>query len=358
MVITMKPGASDDEIRAVIEKLRSYGLDGQTIHGVEETSMGARSIIGMLGDETKVDAEAIEGLHGVESVHRIGKPYKLVSREYPPHDIQVRLGNQTIGNENGLFIIAGPCAVEDEGWVLEAAYALKEAGANAFRGGAFKPRTSPYSFEGYEEKGLKILAKAREKTGLPIVATEVMDSSQIPLFKEYEIDGWQVGARSMMSYKLLDMIAEATADTPYAVILKRGMDAKIEDWLLAAERLWIHGNPRIILCERGIRTFETATRNTPDPSAVVVIKYLSKLPIIGDPTHSTGYREYAPDVADAYIGAGVHGLEAEFHPYPDKAWCDGRESMKLEHAKPLFEAWRALYEAKKHNTRVYNSFHP
>ncbi len=357
MVVLMKPGAPDEQINEVLRVLGEYGLGGQVVHGVEETVQGRRSIIAMQGDETQVDTDRIAGLPGVEDVHRVSKPYKLVSKEYPPYDIQVSVQGKNIGNGNGLYIIGGPCAVEDEGWVLEAAHAQKDAGADALRGGVFKPRSSPYSFEGHGEKALKILAKAREETGLPIVATEVMDSSDIPLFKEYEVDIWQIGARGMMSYKLLDMVAESTADTPYVILLKRGMDARIDDWLLAAERLWMHGNPRVILCERGIRGFEDPQRirNTPDVAAVVLARYLSKLPVFGDPTHSTGYSEYAPDIADAYIAAGVHGLEVEFHPYPEKAWCDGRESIRLEHTAPLFRAWRNLYETKKANTGLYRS---
>jgi 3-deoxy-7-phosphoheptulonate synthase len=259
----------------------------------------------------------------VETVQRITQPYKLASRQFHPEDSVISFGGFSVGG-NEIAIIAGPCSVESRSQIIETAIAVKEAGASALRGGVFKPRTSPYSFQGLGEEGLELLAEAREKTGLPIVV-EIMSQVQLDVMVKY-VDVLQVGARNMQNFNLLRAIGE----TRTAVLLKRGLSATIEELLMSAEYILAGGNQRVMLCERGIRTFETATRNTTDINAVPVLKNLTHLPVILDPSHATGHADYVAAIARAAIAAGADGLIVEVHPDPAKAVSDGKQSLKPE----------------------------
>jgi 3-deoxy-7-phosphoheptulonate synthase len=317
MVIVMQHHAKEEEIEETVRQVVKMGFGVNVSRGEE------RTVIGVIGDERPLDPEHLEMLPGVERVVRILKPFKLASREAQPQSSIVRLGNAVIGGES-IVIIAGPCAVESREQILEVAAAVKEAGAQALRGGAFKPRTSPYSFQGMAEEGLKLLAEARDATGLPVV-TEVMAPEQVDLVSAYA-DMLQIGARNMQNFPLL----LAVGKTSLPVLLKRGNSATIEEWLMAAEYLLSSGNSRVVLCERGIRTFETATRNTTDINAVPVVKRLSHLPLMVDPSHSTGKDEYIAAVSRAAIAAGADGLIIEVHPHPEDALSDGVQSLKPE----------------------------
>jgi 3-deoxy-7-phosphoheptulonate synthase len=268
--------------------------------------------------------ETLVLMPGVEDVVPISKPYKLASREFQPHDTVIKVGNVSIGG-NEIVVMAGPCAVETEDQVISTARAVKAAGASILRGGAFKPSTSPYSFRGLGEEGLKILAKAKEETGLPLV-TEVLTPADVELVVKYA-DILQVGARNMQNFTLLDEVGK----TKKPVLLKRGMSATIQEWLLAVEYVLSQGNRQVILCERGIRTFETYTRNTLDISAIPSIQKLCHLPIIADPSHGTGRRELVAPLALAAVAAGADGLLIEVHPSPDTALKDGAQSLTFEH---------------------------
>jgi 3-deoxy-7-phosphoheptulonate synthase len=315
MVIVMQSHAKDEDIDETVRRVREMG------YGVNVSRGEERTVIGVIGDERPLDPEHLELLPGVERVVRILNPFKLASREARPDNSIVRLGNAIIGGE-GIVIIAGPCAVESREQILEVARAVKSAGANALRGGAFKPRTSPYSFQGMAEEGLKLLAEARDATGLPVV-TEVMASEQVDMVTRYA-DMLQIGARNMQNFPLL----QAVGRTNLPVLLKRGISATVEEWLMAAEYLLSSGNARVVLCERGIRTFETATRNTTDINAIPVVKRLSHLPVMVDPSHSTGRWEYIDAVSRAAIAAGADGLIIEVHPHPENALSDGAQSLK------------------------------
>jgi 3-deoxy-7-phosphoheptulonate synthase len=317
MVIVMQNHANDEDIDETVRRVREMG------YGVNVSRGEERTVIGVIGDERPLDPEHLELLPGVERVVRILNPFKLASRDVRPENSTVRLGNAVIGGEE-IVIIAGPCAVESREQILEAAQAVKSAGANALRGGAFKPRTSPYSFQGMAEEGLKLLAEARDATGLPVV-TEVMASEQVEMVAGYA-DMLQIGARNMQNFPLL----QAVGKTSLPVLLKRGMSATVEEWLMAAEYLLSSGNARVVLCERGIRTFETATRNTTDINAIPVVKRLSHLPVMVDPSHSTGRWEYIDAVSRAAIAAGADGLIIEVHPHPEDALSDGAQSLKPE----------------------------
>ena len=317
MVIVMQHHAKDEEIDETVRQVRKMGFGVNISRGEE------RTVIGVIGDERPLDPEHLELLPGVERVVRILKPFRLASREVRPESSTVRLGNAVIGGDE-IIIIAGPCAVESREQILEAAHAVKAAGAHALRGGAFKPRTSPYAFQGLAEEGLKLLAEARDATGLPVV-TEVMAPDQVEMVVHYA-DMLQIGARNMQNYPLL----QAVGKTSLPVLLKRGMSATIEEWLMAAEYLLASGNSRVVLCERGIRTFETATRNTTDINAVPVVKRLSHLPLMVDPSHSTGKGEYIDAVSRAAIAAGADGLIIEVHPHPEDALSDGAQSLRPE----------------------------
>ncbi len=332
MMIIMYPGATQQQIDHVIQHIEEQRLLAHPIYGVEQT------IVGAVGESHNVPASVFETLPGVMAVQRISKPYKLASRQFHPQSSVFPLDGFAIGGQE-IPIIAGPCSVESRAQILETAQAVKEAGANALRGGVFKPRTSPYSFQGLGEEGLEYLAEAREQTGLPIVA-EVMAVSQIPVMVKY-VDVLQIGARNMQNFNLL----RAVGDTRTPVLLKRGMSATIEDLLMAAEYILAGGNERVVLCERGIRTFETATRNTTDINAVPVLKELTHLPVILDPSHSTGHYNYVTAVAKAAIAAGADGLLIEVHPDPAHAISDGIQSLTPENFAQMVRQVGAVAEA-------------
>jgi 3-deoxy-7-phosphoheptulonate synthase len=317
MMIIMQPGATQEQVDHVIERIEENNLSAHTIVGVKQ------SIIGAVGESHNVSPHIFETLLGVQSVQRISQPYKLASRQFHPENSIFPLDGFTIGGDE-IPIIAGPCSVESRSQIIEIAQAIKEAGANALRGGVFKPRTSPYSFQGLGEEGLNYLAEARELTGLPIVV-EVMAVSQVPKMIKY-VDILQIGARNMQNFDLL----RAVGDTRIPVLLKRGMSATIEDLLLAAEYILAGGNNRVVLCERGIRTFETATRNTTDINAIPVLKSLTHLPVVLDPSHSTGHANYVPAVSKAAVAAGADGIMVEVHQDPAHAISDGRQSLTPE----------------------------
>jgi 3-deoxy-7-phosphoheptulonate synthase len=322
MIIVLKPDATEENLQTVLQKLNSLGLSGHVSKGE------FRTIIGAIGDESILQNQPLEAFPGVEKVMPILQPFRLTSREFKPEDTIIKIEEQEIGGKK-VQIIAGPCAVEDKELLLDIAYQVKEAGANFLRGGAFKPRTSPYSFQGLEEKGLKYLAEAREKTGLLIV-TELMDPREMALVKGYA-DVIQIGARNMQNFRLLKEVG--SQDKP--VVLKRGLSATVKDLLMSAEYILSEGNHKVILCERGIRTFENMTRNTLDLSAVPGIKSLSHLPVIVDPSHGVGKWEFVPSMAKAAIAAGADGLLIEVHSHPEKAFSDGPQSLLPSRFKEL-----------------------
>ncbi|MBO8128682.1 MAG: 3-deoxy-7-phosphoheptulonate synthase [Peptococcaceae bacterium] len=314
MIVVMSHKATEDEIRGVIEKLEENGFKIHLSKGVE------RTIIGAIGDKTRLGCMNLETLPGVEDIVPILKPYKLASREMKEEGTVIRIGDLEIGGDT-LQVMAGPCAVESREQLFAAAEVVKKAGARILRGGAFKPRTSPYSFQGLGEEGLKLLAETREKYGLFIV-TEVMDNATLPIVAEYA-DIVQIGTRNMQNFQLLKELGRI--DRP--VLLKRGMSATIEEWLMAAEYILASGNPNVILCERGIRSFETYTRNTLDLSAVPIVKNVSHLPVIVDPSHGLGKWKYVIPMSRAAVAAGADGLLVEVHPNPSEALCDGAQSL-------------------------------
>lgn len=314
MIIVMKPGASSDVVQALLGQIKRMGLKPLHMPGSE------RVVLGALGDERILSTLHLDGHPFVESVKPILAPYKLVSREIHPHDSVVSIGNASVG-ANRFCLIAGPCAVESEEQLLASAKAAKAAGAHALRGGAYKPRTSPYSFQGLGPDALQLLKSVGKELKLPVV-TEVIESGDVELVARYA-DGLQVGARNMQNFALL----RAVGETKKPVVLKRGMSARVEDLLLAAEYIAAAGNEQIILCERGIRTFETATRNTLDLAAVPLLKQKSHLPVIVDPSHGTGLRELVAPMALAAAAAGADGLMVEVHNDPAAALSDGRQSL-------------------------------
>jgi len=332
MMIIMHPGASKQEVQDVVSEIAERGLNSHVIEGVE------RTVIGAVGDSHTVSPDAFSVLPGVASVMRISQPYKLASRQFKADNTVIPFNGFSIGGEE-IGIIAGPCSVESRTQLLEVAHAVREAGANALRGGVFKPRTSPYAFQGMGEEGLELLAEAREITGLPIVA-EVMAVSQIEVMTKY-VDVLQVGARNMQNYNLLRAIGE----TRTSVLLKRGLSATIEELLMASEYILSGGNRNVMLCERGIRTYETATRNTTDINAIPVLKSLTHLPVILDPSHSTGYYEFVTAIAKAGVAAGADGLIIEVHNDPAHALSDGRQSLKPEVFAKLVKQVKAVAEA-------------
>ena len=312
MMIIMKANATPQQVEAVIASIKEAGLNVHLSQGVEAT------IIGAIGETHNIPVERFEGLDGVDIVQRITQPYKLASRQFHPEDSVIPLSNFAVGG-NEIAVMAGPCSVESRSQIIETAIAVKEAGASALRGGVFKPRTSPYAFQGLGEEGLELLAEAREKTGLPIVV-EIMSQVQLDVMEKY-VDVFQVGARNMQNFNLLRAIGE----TRTAVLLKRGLSATVEELLMSAEYILAGGNQRVMLCERGIRTFETSTRNTTDINAIPVLKNLTHLPVILDPSHSTGHANYVAAIARAGIAAGADGLIIEVHPDPAKAGSDGKQ---------------------------------
>jgi 3-deoxy-7-phosphoheptulonate synthase len=332
MIVIMKTNATSAQIANVIARVEQMGCSVDVSEGEE------RTVIGIIGNGRPLDREQLERMDGVERSVPILRPFKLASRDFHPQDTEVRLNGVNIGGQQ-LIVMAGPCSVESREQLLETAHAVKEAGAQVLRGGAFKPRTSPYSFQGLGEEGLKILAEAREQTGLLIV-TEVMDPQLVPLVMTYA-DVLQVGARNMQNYALLHAVGEAQRP----VLLKRGMMSTVEEMLMAAEYILSHGNNRVILCERGIRTFETYTRNTLDINAVPLLKQLSHLPVMVDPSHGTGKWELVAPVARAAVAAGADGLIIEVHPHPELALSDGAQSLKPSRFSELLDSLRPVAEA-------------
>ena len=332
MVFVMQHGASAKQISAIVARVESMGYRAHLVQGEE------RTIIGVIGDDRPIDRTNFETLDGVDKTIPILKPFKMASRDMHVQDTLVALDGVKIGGPQ-IVIMAGPCSVETREQIIETAIAVKEAGAHALRGGAFKPRSSPYSFQGLGEEGLELLAEARQVTGLPII-TEVMSPEQIPLVVRYA-DMLQIGARNMQNYALLQAVGKAN----HPVLLKRGMMSTIEELLMSAEYILSNGNSRVVLCERGIRTFEKYTRNTLDINAVPVIKQMSHLPVVVDPSHGTGKWEYVTAVARAGIAAGADGLIIEVHPHPEEAWSDGAQSLKPEKFAQLIADVKRVAEA-------------
>jgi len=322
MVVVMKKNATDEEVARVLSKIETLGLNAHLSRGK------IRTIVGVVGDNSGIEPSVFESLQGVERVVPLLGPFKLASRDFKSEDTVFPIDGRQIGGKT-IIVMAGPCAVESKEQIIQTALAVKKAGATVLRGGAFKPRTSPYSFQGLGEEGLKLLALARDVAGLAVV-TEVMTPELVPLVAQYA-DILQVGARNMQNFALLHAVGESHKP----VLLKRGLMSTIAEFLNAAEYILSHNNPRVILCERGIRTFETYTRNTLDITAIPVIKSLSHLPIIVDPSHATGRREFVCAVSRAAIAAGADGLIVEVHPDPENALSDGAQSLR----PPEFEAF-------------------
>lgn len=332
MMIIMATEATSDQIATVVARVEAEGLKAHLVYGEE------RIVLGVVGDIRHVNREQFLRLKGVAGIVPISRPYKLTSREFIPNDSVFPVDGVTIGGTE-LLVIAGPCSVEDRGQLLETAHAVREAGARALRGGAYKPRTSPYAFQGLGEEGLELLVEAREQTGLPIV-TEVMAPELVPLVARYA-DVLQIGARNMQNFALL----HAAGESQKPILLKRGISATIEEFLMAAEYILSHGNRRVILCERGIRTFETATRNTTDINAIPVLKAMTHLPVILDPSHSTGNSDYVPAIARASIAAGADGVIVEVHHDPEHALSDGGQSLRPDRFAELVRQIRTIGEA-------------
>ncbi|MDP6510330.1 MAG: 3-deoxy-7-phosphoheptulonate synthase [Dehalococcoidia bacterium] len=334
MIVIMKAEATEDQIEGVISRIREEGLNGHLSQGVERTIIG---VVGEVSTKPQI-REWMERMPGVEDVVPISKQYKLSSREFQEQATIVDVRGVTIGG-NALVVMAGPCAVESEEQILSTAWAVKEAGANILRGGAYKPSTSPYSFRGLGEEGLKLLALAREETGLPIV-TEVLTPEDVDTVAGYA-DILQIGARNMQNSVLLDEAGKSMKP----VLLKRGISATIQEWLLAAEYILSKGNRQLILCERGIRTFETYTRNTMDIAAIPIIERDSHLPIIADPSHGTGKWYLVTSLALAAVAAGADGLIVETHPNPDAALKDGPQSLTFDNFQRLMDQVRSVATA-------------
>ena len=340
MVIVMKKKATGEEIDQVIRWIESVGYQTHPSRGVEQT------IIGVVGDDRgKAQLKSLEYLPGVEKVVPILKPYKLASREGHMGDTIIRVGEVLIGGPE-FVVMAGPCSVESDEQLMESAYIVKKGGAQILRGGAYKPRTSPYSFQGLEEEGLMLLKKVRERMGIPVV-TEVMNTTEVELVEEVA-DILQIGTRNVQNFALLKKVGQARKP----VLLKRGLMTTIEELLMSAEYILSAGNDQVILCERGIRTFETATRNTLDLSAIPVLKELTHLPVIVDPSHATGHWRYVGPLSKAALAVGADGLIIEVHPQPEKALCDGAQSLKPEKFYQLMEELKILQAVMKKTLEV------
>jgi 3-deoxy-7-phosphoheptulonate synthase len=333
MIVVMKTGSSQDEISKVTKRIEDSGLTAHISQGVEHT------VIGVLGEVFPGLHDALELLSGVEQVIPVTKPYKLASREFHPQDTIVELNGVAIGG-NEIVVMAGPCAIESEEQLLSTAQAVKAAGATVLRGGAFKPRTSPYQFRGLGESGLKMLAQVSKETQMPII-TEVMAPNDVGLVAKY-VDILQIGARNMQNFVLLDEVGKIRKP----VLLKRGLASNIQEWLLAAEYILAQGNEQVILCERGIRTFETYTRNTMDVSAIPIIEKVSHLPIVADPSHATGKWYLVPPLALASVAAGADGLLIEVHPNPDLALADGPQSLTFDNFRLLMSQLLPIAKAR------------
>src|SRR5947209_2066980 len=351
MIVVMKQHCEEEAIEHVLDFLENHGLSGHPSRGVERTIIGVLGAVGpsgapgSLGGINPTIGEALEALPCVESVIRVSKPYKLASREFHPENTLVDVpvpwvstGVVSIGNSS-VVMMAGPCTVESEKQLMTTAQAVRNAGAVILRGGAFKPSTSPYGFRGLGEEGLKLLAKARSEFGLAVI-TEVMTPTDVPMVCEYA-DILQIGTRNMQNYMLLDEVGR----TAKPVVLKRGMSATFEEWLLAAEYILSQGNRNVILCERGIRTFEKVTRNTMDISAIPLIKQLSHLPVISDPSQGTGRRDLVTPLSLAALAAGTDGLLIEVHPNPDEALKDGAQSLTIQQFQELMPQVLAVTHA-------------
>ncbi|WP_347488417.1 3-deoxy-7-phosphoheptulonate synthase [Desulfoscipio sp. XC116] len=332
MVVVMKLNTNAEQIATLDNRLKAGGFQTHLIKGVK------RIVIGAVGDRQHEDLSGLESMPGVEKVLRIMKPYKLVCREVQEEDTVLKVGGINIGG-NKLTVIAGPCAVESKEQLLAAAYAVRRSGAGVLRGGAYKPRTSPYSFQGLEEEGVRLLAEVGAQTGLATV-TEVVDEESLITAARY-VDILQIGARNMQNFRLLRLAGQAGKP----ILLKRGLSATVEEWLMAAEYIVSAGNGEVILCERGIRTFENSTRNTLDLSAVALAKRLTHLPVIVDPSHATGKRELVGPMSRAAVAAGADGLIIEVHPDPAAALCDGHQSLEPDEFDRLMTKLRPLAAA-------------
>ncbi len=332
MVIVMKQNATKEEIAQVIENIQTMGFQAHPIYGEE------RTIIGVIGDERPVEPEHFDMLDGVERTMRVLHPFKLASRDFKPTDTIVKINGVSVGG-NQVIVMAGPCSVESREQLMETAAAVKEAGAHVLRGGAFKPRTSPYAFQGLGLKGLELLREASETYHMPVV-TEVVSTHDVTLVAQYS-NVLQIGARNMQNYALL----RAVGETQKPILLKRGLMSTIEELLMAAEYILAQGNPHVMLCERGIRTFETATRNTFDINAIPVLKSLSHLPVIADPSHGTGKWQLVAPVARGAVATGADGLIIEVHAHPELALSDGAQSLKPDNFKTMVEELKRVAQA-------------
>jgi 3-deoxy-7-phosphoheptulonate synthase len=330
MIIVMNNGATEEQIDGVVKKIKESGLDVNISRGTE------RTVIGAIGDERKLDQELIDALPGVEQSMHIVKPYKIVAREWHKQDSIIDINGIKLGG-NQVQIIAGPCSVETQPQMDAAAKYVHEAGCRLMRGGAFKPRTSPYSFQGHGEEGLVMFRKAAERYNLPMV-TELMDVRQLETFMKHDVDVIQIGTRSMQNFDLLKEVGKVNKP----VILKRGMSATISEWLMAAEYIAAGGNHNIIFCERGIRTFETYYRNVLDVTAIPVLKKETHLPVIVDPSHAGGKAWMVPALSRAAIAAGADGLLVEMHPTPCEAWCDADQALTPDELKTLMGSLGAI----------------
>lgn len=335
MVILPKPGCTNEQLQEILRLLDSLGYSAHISRGVERTVIGA---VGAPDSDRSAAIERLESLPQVERVVPVLKPYKLVSRDFQPQNTVVRVGDVAIG-DGSLTVMAGPCTVESRDQLLQTAKAVKEAGAKILRGGAYKPSTSPYSFQGLGVEGLELLSEARAETGLPVI-TEVLDPRDVEVVCEHA-DILQVGARNMSNFSLLKEVGS----TRKPVMLKRGMSATLEEWLHAAEYIAIRGNTQILLCERGIRTFETATRNTFDINAIPAVQQLSHLPVVADPSHGTGRRSLVGPVARAAVAAGADAVIVEVHPEPSKALKDGAQSLTFEDFRVMMEELKCIASA-------------
>ena len=334
VIVVMKEGAPQKDIDAVVKVLESKGLGVHLSEGAEKT------IIGVIGPKERVRELPMESMPGVEKVVVVSNPFKLASRAFHPNNTVIQVGDHLVGGDEPT-IIAGPCSVESRESIIDIARRVKQAGANMLRGGAFKPRSSPYSFQGLGEEGLKYMVEAREVTGLPIVS-EVMEPDTVEMMVSY-VDVLQIGARNMQNYPLLRAVGRT--NTP--VLLKRGFSNTIEEWLMSAEYILAEGNPNVILCERGIRTFETYTRNTLDLNAVPVVQHLSHLPIIVDPSHGVGKWRYVTAMSRASIAAGASGVIVEVHPNPQEAFSDGPQSLTLEKFETMVDEVKEIANVMK-----------
>jgi 3-deoxy-7-phosphoheptulonate synthase len=333
MLVVMRHGAAEEDVQRVVATIEEMGYLARPMPGRQRTT------VGLVGNDGRVDGSRLAALPGVQEIIHVTKPYKQVSREWKPEPTVVRLpGGLSIGGED-VVVMAGPCSVESERQILDAAHAVREAGATVLRAGAFKPRSSPYSFQGLGRAGLRMLARAREETGLLIV-TEAMDAEGLEHVLEVA-DIVQLGARNMQNYSLLKHAGRARKP----VLLKRGLSATIQELLLSAEYILAEGNPDVILCERGVRGFDTATRNLFDLSAIPVVHGLSHLPIVADPSHGTGHRDMVIPMARAAVAAGADGLLVEVHPTPDRALSDGAQSLYPEQFERLMRETRLIVEA-------------